>query len=141
MRSRSDIRSEKIQNFPSCQIKTGLKQVFNNLLGNAMKFINEGYIELGYVLKDDHVRFHVKDSGIGITPENQKLIFERFRQEDNSYTRKHGGTGLGLAISKQIVELLGGEIGVESKPDQGADLLFYTAAGPNSQTHAFRSKS
>jgi signal transduction histidine kinase len=104
--------------------KNRLKQVFNNLLGNAMKFINEGYIELGYVLKDDHVRFHVKDSGIGITPENQKLIFERFRQEDNSYTRKHGGTGLGLAISKQIVELLGGEIGVESKPDQGAVFYF-----------------
>jgi hypothetical protein len=88
--------------------KNRLRQVFNNLLGNALKFTNEGYIELGYDLMDEHVRFYVKDSGIGITPENQKVIFERFRQEDNSYTRKHGGTGLGLAISKQIVELLGG---------------------------------
>jgi signal transduction histidine kinase len=104
--------------------KNRLKQVFNNLLGNAMKFTNEGYIELGYEIMDDHVRFHVKDSGIGITTETQKVIFERFRQEDNSYTRKHGGTGLGLAISKQIVELLGGEIGVESKPEQGADFYF-----------------
>lgn len=104
--------------------KNRLRQVFNNLLGNALKFTNEGYIELGYDLMDDHVRFYVKDSGIGITPENQKVIFERFRQEDNSYTRKHGGTGLGLAISKQIVELLGGEIGVESKPDQGASFYF-----------------
>ena len=104
--------------------KNRLRQVFNNLLGNAMKFTSEGYIELGYDLKDDHVRFHVRDSGIGITPENQKLIFERFRQEDNSYTRKHGGTGLGLAISKQIVELLGGEISVESKPGQGAGFYF-----------------
>ena len=89
-----------------------------------MKFTNEGYIELGYEIMDEHVRFHVKDSGIGITTENQKVIFERFRQEDNSYTRKHGGTGLGLAISKQIIELLGGEIGVESKPEQGADFYF-----------------
>jgi CheY-like chemotaxis protein len=104
--------------------KNRLRQVFSNLLGNAMKFTNEGYIELGYDLMDDHVRFHVRDSGIGITPENQKLIFERFRQEDNSYTRKHGGTGLGLAISKQIVELLGGEISVESKPGQGAGFYF-----------------
>ena len=104
--------------------KNRLRQVFNNLLGNAMKFTNEGYIEIGYDLLDDHVRFYVKDSGIGITPENQKVIFERFRQEDNSYTRKHGGTGLGLAISKQIVELLGGEIGVDSKPDQGANFYF-----------------
>jgi CheY-like chemotaxis protein/anti-sigma regulatory factor (Ser/Thr protein kinase) len=104
--------------------KNRLRQVFNNLLGNALKFTNEGYIELGYDLMDEHVRFYVKDSGIGITPENQKVIFERFRQEDNSYTRKHGGTGLGLAISKQIVELLGGEIGVESKLDQGASFYF-----------------
>ncbi len=104
--------------------KNRLRQVFNNLLGNAMKFTSEGYIELGYDLKDDHVRFYVRDSGIGITPENQELIFERFRQEDNSYTRKHGGTGLGLAISKQIVELLGGEISVDSKPGQGAGFYF-----------------
>lgn len=104
--------------------KNRLRQVFNNLLGNALKFTNEGYIELGYVLLGDHVRFYVKDSGIGITPENQQVIFERFRQEDNSYTRKHGGTGLGLAISKQIVELLGGDIGLESKPDQGANFYF-----------------
>ena len=104
--------------------KNRLRQVFNNLLGNALKFTNEGYIEVGFDILDDHVRFYVKDSGIGITPENQKVIFERFRQEDNSYTRKHGGTGLGLAISKQIVELLGGEIDVESKPDHGANFYF-----------------
>ncbi len=104
--------------------KNRLRQVFNNLLGNALKFTNDGYIELGYDFLDDHVRFYVKDSGIGITPENQKVIFERFRQGDNSYTRKHGGTGLGLAISKQIIELLGGKIGVESKPDQGASFYF-----------------
>jgi CheY-like chemotaxis protein len=104
--------------------KNRLRQVFGNLLGNALKFTSEGFIELGYELLDDQVRFYVKDSGIGITPEYQKLIFERFRQEDNSYTRKHGGTGLGLAISKQIVELLGGEIGVDSKPGQGASFYF-----------------
>ncbi len=104
--------------------KNRLRQVFNNLLGNALKFTNEGYIEVGFDILDEHVRFYVKDSGIGITTENQKVIFERFRQEDNSYTRKHGGTGLGLAISKQIVELLGGEIDVESKPDHGANFYF-----------------
>jgi len=104
--------------------KNRLRQVFNNLLGNALKFTDEGYIEVGFEILDEHVRFYVKDSGIGITTENQKVIFERFRQEDNSYTRQHGGTGLGLAISKQIVELLGGEIDVESKPDHGANFYF-----------------
>ncbi len=104
--------------------KNRLRQVFSNLLGNALKFTNEGFIELGYEIENGLVRFHVKDSGIGITPENQKIIFERFRQEDNTYTRKYGGTGLGLAISKQIVELLGGDIRVESKPEQGASFYF-----------------
>ena len=103
--------------------KNRLKQVFNNLLSNALKFTQEGFIELGYELMDNKIKFSVKDSGLGIHENNHDLIFERFRQADDSYTRKYGGTGLGLAISKQIVGLLGGNIWVESKKDQGSSFF------------------
>jgi len=104
--------------------KNRLKQVFNNLLSNAMKFTSDGFIELGYDIIENQIRFYVKDSGIGIDSDKFEVIFERFRQADYSYTRKYGGTGLGLAISKQIVELLGGKIGVESKPNVGSTFYF-----------------
>ena len=105
-----------------------IKQILSNLLSNALKFTPSGSIKFGYTLIiDDYspmIKFFVKDSGIGISPENQMLIFERFRQADDSYTRLYGGSGLGLAISKGLVELLGGHIWLESQPNEGSEFFF-----------------
>jgi len=100
-----------------------LQQVFTNLLSNALKFTEFGSIEFGYTIKNSIVSFFVKDSGIGILRSKQKLLFQRFSQLDPSTTRKYGGTGLGLAISKNLIDLLGGSIGIESNPGKGS--LFY----------------
>ena len=101
-----------------------IKQVFNNLIGNALKFTNEGFVEIGYKVKDETIEFHVKDSGIGISPKFHQAIFERFRQVDTTKSRKYGGNGLGLAISKNLVQLLGGKIWLESEPDEYSDFFF-----------------
>jgi PAS domain S-box-containing protein len=100
-----------------------LQQIFSNLLSNALKFTEFGSIEFGYSSQKDILSFYVKDSGIGILRSKQKLLFQRFSQLDPSTTRKYGGTGLGLAISKNLVDLLGGSIGMESNPGKGS--LFY----------------
>lgn len=102
-----------------------LLQVFNNLIENSIKFTAMGTIEIGYDIKGDFLRFFVKDSGIGIAEDKQKIIFDRFRQADlNADTRNYGGTGLGLAISKSLVEMLGGEIWFISKPNEGTTFYF-----------------
>lgn len=102
-----------------------LKQVLTNLIGNALKFTDSGYIEFGFnIMEDNNIRFYVQDSGIGITPEKQSIIFDRFRQADDSHTRRYGGTGLGLAIVKHLIELLGGTIWVESTPGKGSTFYF-----------------
>ena len=101
-----------------------LLQVFNNLISNALKFTSEGYIELGCRLVGDMVEFHVKDTGIGIPADYHQKVFDRFRQVEASYTRKYGGTGLGLAISKKLVELMRGEIWVESEVGKGSTFYF-----------------
>jgi signal transduction histidine kinase len=101
-----------------------LNQVLNNLLINAIKFTPKGKIEIGYDLQYGQLRFFVHDTGIGIAPHQQKEIFSRFRQVDESATRNYGGTGLGLAICKGIVELLGGEIWVKSFPETGSTFYF-----------------
>jgi PAS domain S-box-containing protein len=104
---------------------TRLKQVFTNLLSNAIKFTNEGHVRLGYDFKDtDTILFFVEDTGIGISPEKQKLVFERFRQADESTTRDFGGTGLGLSICQGLVRLFGGDIWVESEKDKGSVFYF-----------------
>jgi PAS domain S-box-containing protein len=100
-----------------------LQQIFSNLLSNALKFTEFGSIEFGYTNQNNTLSFYVKDSGIGILRSKQKLLFQRFSQLDPSTTRKYGGTGLGLAISKNLVDLLGGSIGMESNPGKGS--LFY----------------
>jgi CheY-like chemotaxis protein len=105
-----------------------LRQILTNLLSNALKFTPQGIIEFGYsmIIDDENpmIQFFVKDTGIGLAPDKLTLIFERFRQADDSYTRMYGGSGLGLAISKGLVELLGGKIWVESKEGKGSTFYF-----------------
>lgn len=104
--------------------QTKLTQILTNLISNALKFTSQGTVEFGYSVKDNEIAFFVKDNGIGIKNEHQKLIFERFRQADFSISKKYGGNGLGLAISKEFVELLGGKIWVESQLGKGATFKF-----------------
>lgn len=101
-----------------------LEQVLKNLLDNALKFTTKGVVEFGVQLKADQVFFYVKDTGIGIDPENFNLIFERFSQVENAFSRKYGGNGLGLAISKAYIENMGGKIWVESELGKGATFNF-----------------
>jgi len=111
---------------------TRLRQVLLNLVGNAVKFTAEGKIsvQVRSVSKSDGqtaLSFSVEDTGIGIPEEKQTHIFEHFTQADGSTTRRYGGTGLGLTISKQLVEMMGGEIGVESVPGEGSRFTFTAA--------------
>lgn len=101
-----------------------IRQIFNNLIGNALKFTNDGFIEIGFLPIEKGVEFYVKDTGIGIASEFHGDIFERFRQVDESKTRKYGGNGLGLAISKNLVEVLGGKISLESEVEKGSTFSF-----------------
>ncbi len=108
---------------------TRLRQVILNLLGNAFKFTDRGHILLRVRCKTgpakrEMLRFEVVDSGIGIPASVQRRLFTSFTQADSSITRRYGGTGLGLAISRQLVELMGGVIGVESQPGHGATFWF-----------------
>ncbi|MFO7656490.1 MAG: PAS domain S-box protein [Bacteroidales bacterium] len=102
-----------------------LKQVLCNLLDNAVKFTKSGEIEFGYkMLHDNLLEFYVKDTGIGISPEKHQLVFERFRQIDESLDREFGGNGLGLAICKAFVELMNGRIWLHSAPGKGTTFFF-----------------
>ena len=96
-------------------------QVILNLFKNALKFTEDGYIKLGCIEKDaGSVSFFVEDTGIGILPEQQELIFDFFRQGDDSQTKKYGGIGVGLAISRRLAQFMNGDLTVESKPGEGA---------------------
>lgn len=107
-----------------------IKQILQNLVSNAIKFTEQGLvkIQISGSIKDDHqtvgLVFNVTDTGIGINQDAQGKLFSDFTQVDSSTTRKFGGTGLGLAICKQLVNLMGGKIGVNSKADQGATFWF-----------------
>eukprot|EP01041_Mallomonas_annulata_P020022 gene20022-39612_t len=108
---------------------TRLRQVFINLINNAVKFTERGEVDImvrvqasgdGKVL----LRFAVRDTGIGLTPQQMAQLFQSFQQADSSTTRKYGGTGLGLIISKRLCELMGGSISVDSKPAEGTTFRF-----------------
>lgn len=102
-----------------------LKQIFNNLISNAIKFTDQGFIEFGYEIKDSNkLIFYVKDTGTGMPKEKVNIIFERFGQIEDSSNKNQSGTGLGLAISKKIVELLGGEMFVETEESKGSKFYF-----------------
>ncbi|NTW11528.1 MAG: response regulator [Chlorobiaceae bacterium] len=99
-------------------------QVITNLIQNALKFTRKGGITFGYEKKDDLLEFFVTDTGIGIPPGMKEMIFDRFRQLDNSLTRNHEGSGLGLCISKAYIEMLGGTICVEPGEKNGSTFRF-----------------
>ncbi len=103
---------------------TRIRQIILNLVSNAIKFTENGYVMITVAGIDNQVKVSVKDTGIGINDENKKLIFEKFIQGDATITRKFGGAGLGLSISKQLVDLMNGEIGFESVKDLGSTFWF-----------------
>ena len=103
---------------------TKLMQIISNLVDNALKFTPEGSVNFGYSLKNSQLEFYVEDSGIGIPPDMQEVIFNRFRQIETTATRNFGGSGLGLSISKAYVEMLGGKMWLTSELGKGSVFNF-----------------
>ncbi|MFW6364828.1 MAG: PAS domain S-box protein [Bacteroidota bacterium] len=105
--------------------KSRLKQVFTNLLDNAIKFTDKGEVEFGYRMhKNEKLVFFVKDTGIGIPKDKQNVIFDHFRSAHETMSGKYGGTGLGLSISKRLIKLLKGQIWFKTEEDKGTEFLF-----------------
>jgi signal transduction histidine kinase len=128
---------KKPPNIKDCRIladQPRLNQVLSNLISNAIKFTPSGVVEFGYSIEkeadENYLRFYVRDTGIGISPGKQKVIFERFRQGDEGTTRPFEGTGLGLSIAKGIVERMGGKMWVESIVNQGSTFYFTIPYSP-----------
>ena len=122
-------------------------QVLTNLLGNAIKFSAKGEIEIGITAmpttQADKIKLHlwVRDTGIGMSSEQLGKVFEAFSQADASTTRRFGGTGLGLTISKRIVELMDGEIKVQSQPNQGSRFDIFVYVSPSTEQQSIATKS
>ncbi len=117
-----------------------LRQILTNLAGNAVKFTSKGEISVTASLVSENesevlVRFSVKDTGIGIPADKQSKLFQKFSQADASTTRKYGGTGLGLAISKQLAEIMGGEVGINSEDGHGSEFWFTARLGKQIDQH------
>lgn len=101
------------------------RQTLYNLVENALKYTDQGYIEVGYTMKDTStIEFYVKDTGIGFPQKELDTIFEQFRQGDESNTRQYGGIGLGLSLSKKFVEMMGGTMVAYSIPGEGSTFYF-----------------
>ncbi len=100
-----------------------LKKILDNLIENALKFTFSGFVEFGYYIEENKLKIYVTDTGIGISPENFELIFDRFSQEEKEISRKQGGLGLGLSISLENAKLLGGDITVKSEKGKGSTFL------------------
>ena len=103
---------------------TKLTQIITNLVGNALKFTQQGSVNFGYTLKNSQLEFFVEDSGIGIPPDMHEIIFNRFRQVETTAKRNFGGSGLGLSISKSYVEMLGGKMWLTSELGKGSVFYF-----------------
>ena len=105
-----------------------IKQIISNLVDNALKFTEKGYVEFGYMLENNSkksvIKFYVKDTGIGLTKDQQTIIFSRFTKAENDKKKLYRGAGLGLAICKNLVNMLGGDIWVESEIDKGSVFYF-----------------
>jgi len=125
--SKPTLEEEKSEIFSD---NSKILQILTNLISNAFKFTTHGSIEFGYELKSPFLEFYVKDSGIGIKKEMYQDIFERFRQADLTTSRQYGGTGLGLSISKGFVELMGGDIWVDSELSKGSTFYFTVPYNP-----------
>ncbi len=116
------ISDEKIQILTDA---ARLKKVLNNLIGNAIKFTDKGYIEFGYSLNSDHfIQFYVKDTGIGLPAGKEEEIFNRFSKFSHSDEKLYGGTGIGLTIARHLVKHMGGDIWVEPQPTPGTTFYF-----------------
>jgi signal transduction histidine kinase len=109
--------------------KVRLRQILLNLTSNALKFTEQGSVTVRAFSEGSRVRIEVQDTGVGIKPEDQHLIFEKFRQSESFVTRSHQGTGLGLTLAKELVEHMGGEIGVTSTPDVGSTFYVVLPSG------------
>jgi signal transduction histidine kinase/CheY-like chemotaxis protein len=122
-----------------------LRQLLMNLLHNAVKFTERGRVDMAVQVLDEsagsmRLRFEVRDTGIGIAPEKLDTVFDAFTQADTSSTRRHGGSGLGLAIVRELAELMGGNVGVESRPGQGSRFWFDVTLRPSAEAPATASE-
>lgn len=111
------------------------------LLKNAIKFTEKGYVEYGFKPEQDEIIFYVKDTGIGISEDERDIVFDKFRQVDDSHTRKYGGVGLGLTLVKKLIELLDGRIWFDSEPGKGSVFYFSLPYGKQEEELAVEKKT